>query len=136
MPPYYQKSKSDKWMVPTHIYSELDDEFHFTGPDPCPIDWEKETHEDGLTSEWGQCVFVNPPYSKCGEWVEKSWKEWKKGKTIVMLINSCTDTSYFHKWIYGQAELRFIRGRLAFINPKEPDRKTYNVRPSMVVVFR
>ena len=31
-----------------------------------------------------------------------------------MLIPARTDTSYFHDYIYHQAEIRFIRGRLRF----------------------
>ena len=53
-----------------------------------------------------------------------------------MLINAITDTKAFHKYIYNQAEIRFLEGRISFINPNEPDKKTPNVKPSMVVIYR
>lgn len=48
-----------------------------------------------------------------------------------MLIPARTDTKAFHEYIYGKAELRFVRGRLKFggCNNSAPF-------PSMVVVFK
>jgi hypothetical protein len=53
-----------------------------------------------------------------------------------MLINAVTDTKAFHKYIYNKTEIRFIAGRIKFINPLEPDKRTPNVKASMVVIFR
>lgn len=131
---YMPKSKSDKWSTPPHIYNPLHDEFKFTY-DPCPITW-KEGDPDGLSTDWGTSTFVNPPYSKVAKWIEKAHDEWKKGKTVVMLINAITDTVAFHKYIYGQAELRFVKGRICFIDPTQPDKKQPSPKPSMIVVFK
>lgn len=128
------KSKSDKWMTPPELYKELNEEFKFNC-DPCPITW-KEGDVDGLTSEWGSSTFVNPPYSNVAKWIEKAWNEWKKGKSVVMLINSVTDTKAFHEYIYNQAELRFIKGRVKFINPEQPDKSAPSPKPSMLVIFK
>lgn len=51
--------------------------------------------------------------------------------TVVMLLPARTDTAWFHDYIYGKAEIRFIRGRLKFggIKNSAPF-------PSMVCVFR
>jgi len=134
MPGYMPRSKSDKWATPPHIYNALNDEFKFTY-DPCPITW-KEGDADGLTTEWGTITFVNPPYSRVAKWIEKAHTEWKKGKTVVMLINAVTDTIAFHKYIYGQAELRFVKGRISFIDPTNPTKKQPSPKPSMIVVFK
>ena len=77
-------------------------------------------------------MFCNPPYgSKIGEGVRYSYEQAQKPNTlVVMLIPSRTDTKYFHDYIYGKAEIRFIRGRLKF-----GDSKTPAPFPSMVVVF-
>lgn len=48
-----------------------------------------------------------------------------------MLLPVRTDTKWFHDFIYGKAEIRFIRGRLKFGNSKNSV-----PFPSMVVVFR
>ena len=130
---YMPKSKSDKWITPPEFYAELNKEFQFNY-DPCPIEWKPED-KNGLLEEWGSSTFVNPPYSKVALWIEKAYNEWKKGKKIVMLINSITDTKAFHKYIYNQAELRFIKGRLKFINPECPDKKQPSPKPSMLVIF-
>jgi len=131
---YMPKSKSDKWATPPEVYDPLNTEFGFNY-DPCPITW-KEGDVDGLSCEWGSTTFCNPPYSGVGKWIKKAHDEWKKGKTVVMLINAVTDTVAFHEYIYGKAEIRFVRGRIKFINALEPDKRTPNVKASMIVVFR
>ena len=57
------------------------------------------------------------------------------GATIVMLIPARTDTSYFHDYIYGKAEIRFLRGRLKF---EDENGAAMNPAPfpSMVVIYR
>lgn len=48
-----------------------------------------------------------------------------------MLIHARTDTEWFHRWVYGKAEIRFIRGRLHFGGSK------WNAPfPSMVAIYR
>ena len=51
-----------------------------------------------------------------------------------MLVPARTDTKWFHDYIYGKAEVRFLRGRLHFVYAGE----AMNAAPfpSMVVVFR
>ncbi len=129
------KSKSDQWQTPPEIYSALHKEFDFCY-DPCPIDWNPEIDEDGLDAEWGSRTFCNPPYSQVAKFIKKAHEEWRKGKLIVMLINVITDTRAFHEYIYNQAELRFIAKRVSFINSANPEKRSPNVRPSMIVVFR
>ena len=125
---------SDKWATPKNIYDPLNTEFKFNF-DPCPITW-KEGDTDALLTEWGTSTFCNPPYSRVAEFVKKASLEASKGKTIVMLINACTDTKWFHEFIYGKQEIRFVKGRISFIDPKNPDKKQPSPRPSMIVVFK
>ena len=135
-------SKNENWETPQDFFDALDNEFHFT-LDPCAND---ENHKvpkyftkemDGLSLDWGgEITFCNPPYGKqIGKWVKKAYDEhFKTNHPIVMLIPARTDTSYFHNYIYGIAEIRFIRGRLKFTDEygvaKDPA-----PFPSMVVVF-
>jgi len=119
-------SKKQDWKTPIKLYEELNNEFRFDF-DPCPIN----PSFDGLTIEWKKCNFVNPPYNQSKLWIKKSWEEWKKGKTIVMLIPARTDTIAFHQYIYCQAEIRFIKGRLKF-----DDSKNSAPFPSMLIIFR
>lgn len=80
----------------------------------------------------GGTVWCNPPYGReIGKWVEKAYKESLEGVTVVMLLPARTDTKWFHDYIYGKAEIRFVRGRLKF-----GDSKNSAPFPSMVVVYR
>ncbi len=93
---------------------------------------------DGLLQSWdyGGAVFCNPPYGReIGKWVEKAYNEAMKIKyPVVLLIPARTDTAYFHDYIYGKAEIRFIRGRLHFTD--ECGNTAYPAPfPSMVVVY-
>jgi phage N-6-adenine-methyltransferase len=143
-------SKSDEWETPQDLFNSLNDEFHFT-LDPCST---HENHkcdkyytqeDDGLSKDWaGETVFCNPPYGRSiGKWVEKCYKESLKGSTVVMLIPSRTDTTWFHKYIYNKAEIRFLKGRLKFINralPSWNEQGNYKLSPapfpSMIVIFK
>ena len=74
---------------------------------------------------------MNPPYGrKIGLWIEKGFNEWKKGKIVVFLIPSRTDTRYWHKFIMKATEIRFLEGRLKFDDSGKPA-----PFPSAVVVF-
>jgi site-specific DNA-methyltransferase (adenine-specific) len=134
MTAYIPKSKTDNWATPKDLYDKLDSEFHFDF-DPCPITW-KEGDADGLSVEWGQSNFVNPPYSKVSDWIKKSYNEWKKGKQVVMLINAITDTKAFHEYILNNAEIRFIKGRIKFMNVANPMKSAPNVKASILVIFK
>ena len=81
----------------------------------------------------GECSFVNPPYAReLPKWIRKAYMEHlKPNTTIVMLIPARTDTSYFHRYIYNHAEIRFIKGRLKF-----GDGKQAAPFPSMLVIYR
>lgn len=77
----------------------------------------------------GHIVFCNPPYGReIGKWVKKAHDS---SALTVMLIPARTDTSYWHDYIFGKAEVRFVRGRLKF-----GDGKNSAPFPSAVVIFR
>ncbi len=130
-------SNTPEWATPQSFFDELNREFAFT-LDPC------STHEnakckkhftkedDGLKQNWGgQVVFCNPPYGReLPKWVKKCYEE-SRHADVVMLIPARTDTRWFHDYIYGKAEIRFIKGRLKFGNAKQSA-----PFPSMVVIYR
>ncbi len=80
----------------------------------------------------GGVNYVNPPYGKeLPKWIEKGFEEWKKGKTVVFLIPSRTDTRWWHEYCMKATEIRFIKGRLKF-----DDQKNSAPFPSAIVVFK
>ena len=104
----------------------LNEEFKFDF-DPCPL----QSSIDGLSIEWGQSNFVNPPYSNIRPFLEKGIFESKKGKMSVFLIPARTDTKWFHDLIYNKYEIRFIKGRLKF-----GEGKNSAPFPSMLVIVK
>jgi len=124
-------SLSDNWNTPVSLYKKLDKEFLFDF-DPCPQD-----HDfDGLSIEWGKRNFVNPPYSEWQKWVEKGYHESRKGKLVVFLLPSRTDTKVFHDYIIPFAdEIRFLRGRLRFRFQGDRTKRHNAPFPSMIVIF-
>ena len=79
----------------------------------------------------GERVFCNPPYNKLKDWIKKAYEEKDNAECIVLLIPARTDTAAFHEYIYHQAEVRFIQGRLKF-----GDATGSAPFPSMIVVYR
>jgi len=79
------------WLTPPELMAELQEEFAFdfdTCPYPRPEDF------DGLSCEWGQSTYVNPPFGsvmhngkKKGPtaWARKALEEVAKGKRVVMV---------------------------------------------------
>ena len=127
-------SKTDLWETPQDFFDKLNEEFNFQ-TDVCALPENAKckhfytTEQDGLVQEWSGSCWCNPPYGRqIGKWVRKASES---KATTVMLIPARTDTAWFHDYIYGKAEVRFVRGRLRFSGAKE------NAPfPCMVIVFR
>lgn len=114
------------WNTPKAVYQVLDSEFRFDH-DPCPPKYKV----DGLKSDWGGSNFVNPPYGReLPKWIEKGYSEYQKGKTVVFLIPSRTDTRWWHNYCMKATEIRFIKGRLKF-----DDQKNSAPFPSAIIIF-
>ena len=128
-------SATDMWETPQNFFDELDKEFHFS----CDVCATRENakcakfytpEQDGLKQTWGGGIlWMNPPYGReIGKWVKKASES---NATVVCLLPARTDTRWFHDYIYGKAEIRFVRGRLKFGGSKNSA-----PFPSMVVIFR
>ena len=88
--------------------------------DPCPLKHNIRKW-DGLELSWprDQVVYVNPPYSKCKQWINKCIQQYKRGCKIVLLIPARTDTKYFHKLMNNcEYQIYFLKGRLKFGDSK------------------
>lgn len=115
------------WKTPDAVYEELNKEFGFDF-DPCP----PNPSFDGLASDWGDSNFCNPPYGReLPKWIEKGYEQWTYGKGVVFLIPSRTDTRWWHQYVMGADEIRFIKGRLKFKGARHSA-----PFPSCVAVFK
>ena len=134
----HYSSKSNEWATPQYLFDKLNSEFNFT-LDPCAtkenakFDKYYTVEDDGLIQDWSNdVVFMNPPYGRdIKHWIKKAYEEHMKGATVVCLIPSRTDTTYWHDYIFGKAsDIRFLRGRLKF-----GDSKNSAPFPSAIVVY-
>ena len=129
-------SNSTEWGTPQELFNELDQEFGFT-LDPCASHYNAKCvkyytiEQDGLTKNWdNERVFMNPPYGRAiKHWVKKAHDT--KG-LVVGLLPARTDTRWFHDYIYHKADIRFIKGRIKFINGMKPQPAPF---PSMIVIW-
>lgn len=146
---------SDEWSTPQAFFDELNAEFGFdvdaaatedngwVDGDYFGLDHRIPEQRDALAVEnwrpYGRTVWLNPPYSKCREFIAKAAEEARKGCTVVCLVPARTDTRWFHEHVWDAAthrprpgvEVRFIKGRLKFggATAGAPF-------PSVVIVFR
>ena len=120
-------SASQHWATPKELYDALDTEFHFND-DPCPL----HSVFDRLNGDWGTRTFMNPPYgNEIGKWLKRAYEESQKGKTVVCLIPSRTETRWWHDYVMKASEIRFLRGRLKFGGSK-----VNAPFPSAIVIFK
>ncbi|MGG6429480.1 hypothetical protein ACQ5TV_05800 [Acetobacter ghanensis] len=79
------------WLTPPDVYAPLHAEFNFTF-DPCP--YPLPYGFDGLTMEWGESNYVNPPFGSIWHegkkkgptaWARKAIAECQKGKNVVLV---------------------------------------------------
>lgn len=132
----FYSSKTDMWATPQDFFDALDAEFHFT-LDACAVKENAKCEayytpeQDGLEQPWTGRVWCNPPYGRnVGQWVKKAHDTASGGGFVVMLLPARTDTRWFHDYIYGKTEVRFIKGRLKFGSCQNAA-----PFPSMVVIF-
>ena len=148
--------QSDEWATPQALFEALNAEFAFDidmastvqnakaqrlmVDDTLGVSWAGATFDDhGDISTGPPVCFLNPPYSKCREFVAKAAREASEGCTVVCLVPSRTDTRWFHDHVWDMdrhrpqpgVEVRFLKGRVRFSGAKAGA-----PFPSMIVVFR
>lgn len=113
-------SASDLWSTPQAYFDSVAKEFPFT-LDVCALPENAKCQnffspqDDGLSKDWKGVCWMNPPYGRViGKWIQKAYESAKAGAVVIGLLPARTDTKWFHDYIYGKAEVRFIRGRLKF----------------------
>jgi site-specific DNA-methyltransferase (adenine-specific) len=126
--------------TPAWLFESLDREFGF-GLDVCA---DEKNHkcarwysyrENGLEQDWQGVVWCNPPFDRNKSlWVKKAYEESRKGATVVVLIpySGTGDAAWFHDYGMKAAELRYVKGRCAYLRP---DGSEVVVR-TMLLVYR
>lgn len=105
------KNGKHYWLTPPDLMESLNKEFNFDF-DPCPYPLPEGF--DGLTNEWGQSSYCNPPFQsiihqgkKKGPtaWARKAIAEHQQGKDIVMVYPV---DKWIHYLLNAGAELRSL----------------------------
>jgi phage N-6-adenine-methyltransferase len=130
-------SKTPVWETPQDLFDRLNAEFGFT-VDVCALPENAKCERfytpeiDGLTQRWEGVCWCNPPYGRgIDKWIRKAYRSSRNGATVVCLVPARTDTAWFHDYVQGKSEIRFVRGRLRFGS------STGNAPfPSMIVIYR
>lgn len=131
----------DNWGTPIELFDVLDSEFNFTldaaatEQNSLCGNWITET-QDALTTPWqAPAVWCNPPYSKMADFIKKGYEQHlDRHNTVVMLLPAYTDPKYWSTYVMQAHEVRFLKGRLQFL---ENGVKRQSARfPSVVVVFK
>lgn len=132
-------SKKEDWETPQDFFNKLNEEFHFTldaaaSSENAKCDDYFTKEQNGLIQSWAyKVVWLNPPYGRytTEKWVKKAYEEYQRtGCTIVMLLPARTDTIWFHDYVLGKAEIRFVKGRLKFGECKDA-----TPFPSLVAIY-
>jgi site-specific DNA-methyltransferase (adenine-specific) len=115
----------DEWTTPPALLTWIQKNYGQTF-DPCPIN----PTVDGLTIDWPDRNYVNPPYSEISVWAKKAYEEYLKGRFVAFLCFVRTDTQYFHNYLVHCSTIYLFEGRLRF-----GDGKGSATFPSMLCVF-
>ncbi len=90
---------------------------YYFGPDRTAIHL-----RDGLTASWSVVSstvgFLNPPFTLLPQFVAKAYEERLKGVCIVAVLPVKAEQPWWHDYVSKADELRFLRGRLRYIDPE------------------
>ena len=93
--------RTDKWIL------EIFDGWF----DPCPFN--PEWVEDGLSIDWPDRTFINPPYSKPLPWIKKAIATNKiYNHSIALLLKHDSSTEWFRLLHAAGAHFLLVNGRL------------------------
>jgi phage N-6-adenine-methyltransferase len=129
-------SNTDLWSTPRDFFDDYNAIYQFD-VDVCATAENAlcakfySPEEDGLSKEWNDVCWMNPPYGReIGKWMKKAYESSLHGATVVCLVPARTDTAWWHEYAM-KGEITFIRGRLKFGGSKNSA-----PFPSAVVIFQ
>lgn len=144
-PKAMKTSATCEWATPPEVFDPLDREFGPFDMDAAASRANKKAKAwydggiggDGLAGLWNGRVWLNPPYGRAiAKWVEKAHTEVRLGRAalVVALLPARTETAWWHDWVQGKAEVRFLRGRVKFIGPNGGKKDA--PFPSAIAIYR
>jgi phage N-6-adenine-methyltransferase len=131
----------DLWQTPKEMFNNLDLEFNFgcdvaANTDNSLCDLHYDQYDNALNQSWFDINWCNPPYSNITPWVEKAIEQHQQGKTIVMLVPADTSVKWFKLAYESCNEVRFISGRVSFVNADTQKPVNGNNKGSVLFIWR
>lgn len=124
------KGNTDIWLTPIEIINSLG-EFDL---DPCGESSHKTAKtiytKNGLEMDWFGRVWLNPPYSEVGKWLDKMIEH----NSGICLVFARMDTKWAHGIIPKSKSVYFPNKRISFLT-KEMKKKGNAGAPSMFLSF-
>jgi len=111
--PQSHKGKTNSWLSPLWLIDALGGGFDL---DPCGFDYHQTARiiyqlpTDGLMEDWFGKVWLNPPYSDVGQWLDKMMVH-RNGSALLF-----SRTGTLGKWIKDCDHLFFLRQRVRFLD--------------------
>lgn len=135
-------SKSGEWRTPPDLYRRLHNEFRFdldVAATPANrLIGERPEGWDALDTLaiWGASNYINPPYGReIYRWFQQANWHARDGRQVVLLAPCRPDTRWWDHQVSDADEVRFIKGRLKFLNDAGLE-MTSAPFPSCVIVYR
>ena len=148
----------DMTQTPLYLFRALDLEFNFALdaaalPETALCQKYLTPDIDALSVDWGDFispsvrspwVWLNPPYSDIGRWVEKAIEQQGRGIGTVMLVPQDTSTEWYpgerasevrHITGYHDDNGKWRNGRVSFINKETGEEMKGNPKGSMLLIF-
>lgn len=136
-----------EWWTPRDLIAVLDREFQFDLDAAATVEntiCERfiSPEQDALVTPWmGRNIWVNPPYGKGYDasllkaFIKRGYEQHLEQKnTVVMLLPAYTDPRYWRDYCMRAHEIRFLTGRLAFLDHGVS--KMSARFPSALVIFK
>lgn len=93
---------------------------------------------NGLTENWGEYNWCNPPFDECPKWVKKAFVEQQLGRTSILLIPVRTETKYWHDYILynPDVDIYWLRKGYKFLNPETKEEMGVFKNALALVLFK
>ena len=80
--------------------------------------------ENALEQPWRTSdrgvAFCNPPFANIAPWVEKAWKESRRGARVLLLLPAGVGSNWWRDWVDGKAFVLLLNGRITFMGETAP----------------
>jgi phage N-6-adenine-methyltransferase len=152
----------DSWQTPPQIFAALNDVFHFS-LDAAASDLHHlcelyfTMDNDALSTDWGayleennaptRTVWVNPPFSNMGSFIDTAIRQSKKGITTVLVSNWDHSSAWCSRALMGASEVWLVTGyfnddmqwrsgRMRFVHPSTGKPAADQPKPQALFIFR